>query len=89
MKYINKIILPLIIVIFLLSGFSFLEKEDINSLSNQELYTILVEINGIGEATATKVIQYREVNGYIEIDDLDSIKGIGNKRERLIKKYFK
>lgn len=78
MKYINKIILPLIVVIFLLSGFSFLEKEDINSLSNQELYTSLVEINGIGE-----------VNGYIDVNDLDSINGIGDKRERLIKKYFK
>ena len=50
---------------------------NINTADREELMTI----NGIGEATADKIIAYREENGEFEsVDELIEIKGIGEKK---------
>jgi len=52
------------------------EKVNINTASVAQL----VELKGIGEKTALKIIEYREENGdFKSIDALVSVKGIGAK----------
>ena len=47
---------------------------NINTATAEELMTI----DGIGEATAAKIIEYREKNnGFISIDELLNVSGIG------------
>lgn len=47
---------------------------NINTATLEELMTI----DGIGEATARKIIEYREKNnGFLEIDELMNVSGIG------------
>tara|TARA_B100000925_G_C21749211_1_gene362723 strand:- start:26 stop:283 length:258 start_codon:yes stop_codon:yes gene_type:complete len=48
---------------------------NINTASSDEL----TKFNGVGPATAAKIIDYREVNGPFEsCKQLDSVKGIGS-----------
>ena len=47
---------------------------NINTATAEELMTI----DGIGEATAAKIIEYREKNnGFLDIDELQNVSGIG------------
>ena len=64
-------------------------KTDINAASSEQVYSELVDINGIGPIIAERVVSYRNCNKPIEVDDLKSIKGIGPKRLDLIKHCFK
>ena len=65
------------------------EKQDINQLTDNQLRSELVSIKGIGEVTADRGVKYRAENKPVSIAELDSIKGIGEKRLALIKKKFK
>ena len=65
------------------------QKQDINQLTDNQLRSELVSIKGIGEVTADRVVKYRAENKPVSIAELDSIKGIGEKRLALIKKKFK
>ena len=65
------------------------QKQDINQLTDNQLTAELINIKGIGEVTAQKVVTYRKEHKPITIAELDSIKGIGEKRLSLIKKKFK
>ena len=65
------------------------QKQDINQLTDNQLRSELINIKGIGEVTAQKVVTYRKEHKPITIAELDSIKGIGEKRLSLIKKKFK
>ncbi len=57
--------------------------ERINEMNLEEL----VEIKGIGEVTAQKILDYIKENGPFEsFDDLIQIKGIGEKKLEQIKK---
>ena len=49
------------------------QKVDINSASEKDL-TI---ITGIGEATAKKIIDYREESTFYKLEDLENVSGIG------------
>jgi competence protein ComEA len=52
-------------------------KVNINTADSKELQTL----TGIGEATAKKIIDYREKNGaYKSIEDLKNVSGIGDKK---------
>lgn len=58
---------------------------NINIASAQKLR----EINGIGEVTARRIVEYRTRFGEFEgIDDLKKVKGIGEKKARIIGEYI-
>lgn len=58
---------------------------NINTATKEEL----AKINGIGESTALKIIEYRESNGKFEkVEDLKNVKGIGDKKYEQIKDYI-
>jgi competence protein ComEA len=45
----------------------------------------LAQLQGIGEATAKKILEYREKHGFQDIRELVNIKGIGEKKFASIK----
>ena len=75
--------------IILVGAGHYLEKPSINELTDNKLRSELVSIKGIGPVTADRVVKYRAENKPFSIAELDSIKGIGDKRLSLIKKKFK
>ena len=61
------------------------EKININTATAEELMTL----NGIGEVTAAKIIEYRETyGGFLYIDELLNITGIGEKSLDRIRPYI-
>lgn len=61
------------------------ELVNINEASIQELITI----PGIGEATATKIIEYRKANGDFEaVEDIKNVSGIGDAKFNTIIEYI-
>lgn len=56
-------------------------KVNINSASKEEL----MSLNGIGESTATKIIEYRKTQKFLEIEDIMNVSGIGNSKFDKIK----
>ena len=60
-------------------------KIDINTATSEELQTL----NGVGPATAEKIINYRSDVGYFkEIDELKNVDGIGEKTFNKLKEYI-
>ena len=59
-------------------------KIDLNSATQKEL----MSLPGIGEKTADAIISYREdVGGFLSVDELTAIKGLGEKKISAIKPY--
>lgn len=85
-------ILPYILIALVFIGsFSLCHylKPDINELPNKELYTHLVKIDGIGDTLSNRIVEYRNTHKPINIEDLDTVKGIGDKRLALITDKFR
>lgn len=57
------------------------DKININSATKSELMTL----NGIGDATATKIINYRKTNTFKDIEDIMNVPGIGESKFNNIK----
>lgn len=58
------------------------KKVNINTATQDELESL----SGIGEAIASRIIEYREQNGkFSKIEDLQNVKGIGNAKFGRIK----
>ena len=57
------------------------EKININTASKEELMTL----DGIGESTASKIIEYRKTSEFIEIEDIMNVSGIGEAKFNNIK----
>ena len=61
-------------------------KIDLNSATVEDL----VQVDGIGEKTAEKIIAYRTEHGaFKSVDDLLNISGIGEKKLEQMKPYLK
>jgi len=60
------------------------EKIDINKASRVGL----MKLPGIGEATADRIIAYRENNPFVNPSDLMKVKGIGQKKYEKLKEYI-
>lgn len=60
------------------------EKININTAAKDEL----TSLNGIGEATANKIINYRNKNKFKEIEDIMNVPGIGEAKFNNIKDYI-
>lgn len=58
---------------------------DFDTVTEQQLE----RIPGIGPAYAKRIIQYREENRFVKVEDLEEVKGIGGSRLRTLEKYFK
>lgn len=62
------------------------DKIDINTATSEELQSI----NGIGPATAEKILQYRSDVGYFKsIEEIKNVNGIGDKTFDELKEYIK
>ena len=74
----KKVLMSLFLAMVLSTGFAYaMDKVNINTATKAELQTL----NGVGEATAAAIIQYREENGMFKsVDDLINVKGIGSKK---------
>lgn len=61
-------------------------KININTATSEELQTL----NGVGPATAEKILDYRSSNGYFKtIEDLKNVDGIGDKTFEKLKEHIK
>ena len=74
----KKGFIAIVMAMLLASGLVFAaDKVNVNTASMEQLQSI----NGIGESTATAIIEYREMNGsFSRISDLVNVKGIGEKK---------
>ncbi|MBQ9963886.1 MAG: helix-hairpin-helix domain-containing protein [Clostridia bacterium] len=67
------------------------QREDSTGTVNLNTATAeeLCEIDGLGEVTAERIIQYREVHGsFRSVEDLLDVEGIGEKRLAQWRQYF-
>lgn len=77
MKF-NKLLGAIFLSLMLSLGSVYAEgKININTATQSELQSL----NGVGEATAAAIIQYRQENGLFKsVEDLVNVKGIGDKK---------
>ncbi len=60
------------------------DKININTASLDELQSL----NGIGEATAKNIVEYRQNSRFEKIEDILNVSGIGSSKYELIKEYI-
>jgi len=91
MKHCKLLALILVIGIITIATICYAgnQKLDINQLTDNQLRQELLDIKGIGAVTAERIIMYRAENKPVTVGELDSVKGIGEKRLSLIKKKFR
>ena len=58
--------------------------KDLNSMTIEDFMLI----NSIGEVTAKKIVDYRDKVGYLTVDNLIEIEGIGEQKVLIIRSYL-
>lgn len=80
----RSVCVSMLVLVLLVGGFPVmaLEKVDVNTATVEQL----IEIKGIGEVLAQRIIAYRQANGgFKSLDELDNVKGVGGKKlEKLL-----
>jgi competence protein ComEA len=89
MKTVWKTVVCLLLGVLLLSGGGFqalaVEKLDINSATVEQL----VEINGVGDVLAQRIVDYRQSHKrFKSIDELSLVKGIGEKKLEKLRPFL-
>jgi len=92
-SFIRGLLLPLFLfllaflLLFYLQPLLGEEKRKVNL--NKVTLEELIKVPGIGEATAKRILEYREkVGGFKSLEELKNIKGIGYKKLELLKNYL-
>ncbi len=62
----------------------FYVKININTANLEEL----TELDGVGESTARKIIEYRNEHGFKKAEDIMNVSGIGEKKFEAIKNHI-
>lgn len=61
------------------------EKVDINTASVEQL----VEVKGIGEVLAQRIVEYRQAHdGFASLEELNNVKGVGGKSLKKLRPYL-
>ena len=84
----SKLFLMVSLLVLLLSSFGFAQDENGATQVNINTATVeqLATLPGVGQATATKIVEYREQNGMFKtVEELMNVKGIGEKKLEKIK----
>ncbi len=78
MSSIKQVICAALLVAFLAGGLPVFAAEQINI--NTATVEQLVEVKGIGEVLAQRIIEYRQSKGdFTSLDELQNVKGVGGK----------
>ena len=64
-------------------------KSEITCLSDQQFYSELLAIDGIGPILADRIIDYRRHYPYADPADFIAVDGIGGEKVKQIKRKFK
>ena len=84
----SKLLIMVSLLALFLSSFGFAQDENGATLVNINTATIeqLTTLPGVGEATAKKIVEYREQNGMFKtVEELMNVNGIGEKKYEKIK----
>jgi len=89
MKFFSKSLTCLLLFLLLLSVGNFqavaADKLDVNSATVEQL----VEIKGVGEVIAQRIVDYRQQhNGFTSLAELNEVKGIGDKKLEQMTPYL-
>ncbi|SHI76360.1 competence protein ComEA [Malonomonas rubra DSM 5091] len=89
MRFFSKSLTCLLLFLLLLSVGSFqavaADKLDVNSATVEQL----VEIKGVGDVIARRIVDYRQQhNGFTSLAELSEVKGIGDKKLEQMTPYL-
>ena len=87
MKYLKRVMTVLLVVSVVTAFVPLALAQDVNKVNiNKATVEELVQIKGIGQKYAERIIDFRDKNGpFKKIEDIMSVKGIGPKKFESIK----
>jgi competence protein ComEA len=86
----RSLLLCLLLTALLVTGAVHAQSEDVVDINSAYAATLARVLNGVGPATASRIVAWREANGpFLTVEDLTLVSGIGEKllarnRDRLV-----